>query len=139
MAQVDKQTQEQKPRRVLNVIPYKTAPYSTVFTARPGKAVSRQIDEKKGSADRLAVRAFPYVARKKINRPCFTGSAADFSELIRLDFPTLERPRKAISGLFPSGYWSGRTADAIYSVLISAISLSVIISPTPVPIPDPCA
>ena len=33
-----------------------------------------------------------------------------FKELIKLDLPTLERPRKATSGTFPSGYWSRRTA-----------------------------
>src|SRR5665647_2135978 len=40
------------------------------------------------------------------------------SVFIRDDFPTLERPTKAISGKIPGGYWGGQTALFINSALI---------------------
>src|SRR5512147_2881378 len=40
------------------------------------------------------------------------------STLMREDFPTLERPAKAISGRSPSGYWLGFVALFMNSVLL---------------------
>src|SRR6516165_1287893 len=50
------------------------------------------------------------------------------SELIRLDLPTLERPRKAISGTVGAGNWRGSAAEVMKWVVTFMLSMIVVVN-----------